>query len=83
MATEDKSAVEATTEANLPNGSEKDVDRALLRKIDWRVMPVVNLYRPNFFAQDTDITCFPAVRYICPSGKDISALLEQPLGIRC
>ncbi|KAL7794056.1 pyridoxal phosphate-dependent transferase [Trichoderma afarasin] len=41
MATEDKSAIEATTEANLPNVSEKDVDRALLRKIDWRVMPVL------------------------------------------
>ncbi|KAH0527251.1 hypothetical protein TsFJ059_002274 [Trichoderma semiorbis] len=41
MATEDKSAVEATREASLPNVSEKDVDRALLRKIDWRVMPVL------------------------------------------
>ncbi|KAL6695640.1 pyridoxal phosphate-dependent transferase [Trichoderma pleuroticola] len=41
MATESKSAVEATCEANLSNVSEKDVDRALLRKIDWRVMPVL------------------------------------------
>lgn len=48
MATEDKSAVEATTEANLHNASEKDVDRALLRKIDWRVMPVVNSLLSNF-----------------------------------
>lgn len=75
MAIEDKSAVEATSETNLPNVSDKDVDRALLRKIDWRVMPVVNLYCPHFFAQDTDIACFPAVRYICPSGKDLFVLL--------
>lgn len=49
MATEDKSAVEATSEANLPSVSEKDVDRALLRKIDWRVMPVVSLDHHKVF----------------------------------
>lgn len=47
MATENKNAVEATSEANLSNISEKDVDRALLRKIDWRVMPVVSLDYEN------------------------------------
>lgn len=43
MEAENKGAVDATSEVNLPNVSEKDVDRALLRKIDWRVMPVVSL----------------------------------------
>lgn len=44
MATENKNAIEATSKANSSDVvAEEDVDRALLRKVDWHVMPVVSL----------------------------------------
>jgi hypothetical protein len=43
MKTENKTVIEGATESNPTILPEGDMDRMLVRKIDWRVMPVVSL----------------------------------------